>query len=382
MIERTLRRVAGEVPVVVGVSSPGLANVALLTGVAMSAGAAAVMLAPPPGLATDEQIEGYLHHACAMLGADVPVVLQDYPQATGVHLSVGLIDRLIDQVPQIKVLKHEDCPGLAKISQIRASAERDDRRRIGILIGNGALYYPLELARGADGAMTGFAFPEVLVKVYERFAAGRVEDAFDLFDAYLPLIRYEQQPGVGLAIRKQILHRRGVLASPRVRPPGARLDARDRAELESLLTRVKRRVEGRHLSQAHAWLRSGSKLLAGEELQHGRVELVGLLPQGEMARILHDHELGSGDQLCHLRGVRGLDPLVVVANEDHRRHGDRAQLVLGVVRLGRPHLGDLRVEGVELAGGGRQAGVVLAGARDGGVEDWVVRALALKPSAV
>lgn len=244
VIERTLRRVAGAVPVVVGVSSPGLANVALLTSVAMSAGAAGVMLAPPSGLATDEQIEGYLHQACAMLGDDVPVVLQDYPQATGVHLWVGLINRLIDDLPQIKVLKHEDCPGLAKVSQIRESAERDDRRRIGILIGNGALYYPLELARGADGAMTGFAFPEVLVKVYERFAAGRTEDAFDLFDAYLPLIRYEQQPGIGLAIRKQILHRRGVLASPKVRPPGARLDARDRAELESLLTRVKRRLEG------------------------------------------------------------------------------------------------------------------------------------------
>jgi 4-hydroxy-tetrahydrodipicolinate synthase len=244
IIERTLRRIAGAVPVVVGVSSPGLANVVLLTSVAMSAGAAGVMLAPPSGLATDEQIEGYLHQACAMLGDDVPVVLQDYPQATGVHLSVAVINRLIDDLPQIKVLKHEDCPGLAKISQIRESAERDDRRRIGILIGNGALYYPLELARGADGAMTGFAFPEVLVKVYERFAAGRLEDAFDLFDAYLPLIRYEQQPGVGLAIRKQILHRRGVLASPKVRPPGTRLDARDLTELESLLTRVKRRVEG------------------------------------------------------------------------------------------------------------------------------------------
>jgi 4-hydroxy-tetrahydrodipicolinate synthase len=243
VIEHTLRGVAGAVPVVVGVSNPGLANVALLTSVAMSAGAAGVMIAPPGGLATDEQIEGYLHQVCAMLGDDVPVVLQDYPQATGVHLSVGLCDRLVDALQQIKALKHEDCPGLSKISQIRANAERDDRRRVSILVGNGALYYPLELVRGADGAMTGFAFPEVLVKVYERFAAGRTEEAFDLFDAYLPLIRYEQQPGVGLAIRKQILHRRGVLASPKVRPPGARLDADDRAELESLLTRVKRRVE-------------------------------------------------------------------------------------------------------------------------------------------
>ncbi len=242
VIEHTLQRIAGAVPVVVGVSNPGLANVALLTSVAMSAGAAGVMIAPPAGLATDEQIEGYLHQVCAGLGDGVPVILQDYPQASGVHVSVSLLNRVIDDLPQIKVLKHEDCPGLGKISRIRASAERDDRRRISILVGNGALYYPLELGRGADGAMTGFAFPEVLVEVHDRFAAGRTEEAFDLYDAYLPLIRYEQQPGIGLAIRKEILHRRGVLASPKVRPPGPRLDAQDRAELESLLTRVKRRI--------------------------------------------------------------------------------------------------------------------------------------------
>ena len=84
VVEHTLRHVAGALPVVVGVSSPGLANVALLTSVAMSAGAAGVMIAPPAGLATDEQIEGYLHQVCDTLGPSVPVVLQDYPQATGV----------------------------------------------------------------------------------------------------------------------------------------------------------------------------------------------------------------------------------------------------------------------------------------------------------
>lgn len=242
VVEQTLHRVAGALPVVVGVSNPGLANVALLTSVAMSAGAAGVMIAPPAGLATDEQVEGYLHQACDALGEDVPVVLQDYPQATGVHVSVTLLARLVEDLPQIKVLKHEDCPGLYKISRIRANAKRDQRRRIAILVGNGGLYYPLELARGADGVMTGFAFPEMLVEVFERFVAGRAEDAFDLYDAYLPLVRYEQQPGVGLAIRKEILHRRGVLTSPTVRAPGARLDPLDHEELDGLLARLERRI--------------------------------------------------------------------------------------------------------------------------------------------
>jgi 4-hydroxy-tetrahydrodipicolinate synthase len=242
VVQRTLQQVAGELPVVVGVSAPGLANVAQLTGDAMSMGAAGVMVAPPSGLATDEQIEGYVHQVCGAIGEAVPVVLQDYPQATGVHLSVPLINRLMNDLPQIKVFKHEDCPGLGKISRIRQGAARENLRRVSILVGNGALYYPLELGRGADGAMTGFAFPELLVEVYQRFVQGREEDAFELFDVYLPLIRYEQQPGLGLAIRKEILRRRGVIECAALRPPGAKLDALDLRELDRMLERLDRRI--------------------------------------------------------------------------------------------------------------------------------------------
>lgn len=238
VIDRVLKQVAGEVPVIVGVSAPGLAHLSALSQEAMSEGAAGVMIAPPPGLATDEQIEGYVRQAVDAVSYDVPVVLQDFPQATGVHLSVPLFNQLIDALPQIKVLKHEDCPGLAKITRIRKTAVRENHRRISILAGNGGLYLPLELARGADGAMTGFAFPELLVEVYARFHEGEEDEAFDLFDVYLPLIRYEQQPGIGLAIRKQILHQRGIIKSPALRAPGAKLDRDDLSELNFLLTRA------------------------------------------------------------------------------------------------------------------------------------------------
>jgi 4-hydroxy-tetrahydrodipicolinate synthase len=242
VVRKVLRQVGGDLPVVVGVSAPGLASVAALTGDAMAAGAAGVMISPPPGLATDEQTEGYMHQVAESIGDGVPIVLQDYPQASGVHISVPLFNRLIDDLPQIKVLKHEDCPGLGKLTRIRETARRDGRRRVAILVGNGALYYPLELARGADGAMSGFAFPEVLVRVYEWFTGGDEEAAFDLFDAYLPLIRYDQQPGVGLAIRKTLLHRRGLIASPKLRAPGAQLGQVDHEELDRMLARLERRL--------------------------------------------------------------------------------------------------------------------------------------------
>ncbi len=237
-----LARVDGRVPVVVGVSNPGLDNLAELARRAGDGGAAGLLVAPLAGLNTEEKILRYFDQVCAAVGPDLPVVYQDYPQATGCHISVPAFNRLIDAQEQVVMLKHEDCPGLGKITQVRQSAEAEGRERISILVGNGGLYLPQELARGADGAMTGFAFPEMLVGVCQRFAAGDPNGAEDLFDAYLPLVRHEQQPGFGLALRKEALRRRGVIASARTRAPGPSLTADDHAELSGLMARLERRL--------------------------------------------------------------------------------------------------------------------------------------------
>jgi 4-hydroxy-tetrahydrodipicolinate synthase len=97
------------------------------------------------------------------------------------------------------------------------------------------------MARGADGANTGYAFPEMLVDVVRSVRAGERDAAHDIFDAHLPLVRYEQQPGIGLAVRKYVLMRRGVLASDAQRRPGAALGATARAEVDYLLARLARR---------------------------------------------------------------------------------------------------------------------------------------------
>lgn len=243
VVRRVVTRVAGRVPVVVGVSSPGLAQLAALAAASMDAGAAGVMVAPPAGLRGDDALFAYMAAVFGVLDSATPVVYQDYPQATGVYLPVALFHRMVDAFPRLVVLKHEDAPGLAKLTQIREEARRDGRRRVSVLIGNGALYYPQELARGADGAMTGFAYPEMLVEVYERFTAGDVDAADDLFDTYLPLLRMEYQPGVGLAVRKALLHRRGAIASPMLRAPGPALTADDLRELDRLVARLERRLK-------------------------------------------------------------------------------------------------------------------------------------------
>ena len=238
-----LDHVDGRVPVVVGVSNAGLDNLARLANSSMEQGAAGVMVAPIAGLGTEEKIHRYFSQVFAVLGPDVPVCYQDYPFSTRSEISVPLFNRLVSEFGQLVMLKHEEWPGLGKLTQVRRTAEEDGLRRVSILVGNGGVYLPQELARGADGAMTGFAYPEMLVEVVRLHRAGEVDRAEDLFDAYLPLVRHEQQPGFGLALRKEVLHRRGVIASPTVRAPGPRLTAVDHDELSRLIRRVENNLE-------------------------------------------------------------------------------------------------------------------------------------------
>jgi len=242
-VKQVLARVAGRVPVVVGASSPGFAPMKELTQSVMALGAAGVMVAPPSTVRTDDQITAYFDMVNETLGADVPWVLQDHPVATGVLMSTGVILKILKNSPNCVMLKHEDSPGLAKLSAIRAASDKGELKRVSILTGNGGgLFLPEELTRGADGAMTGFAYPEMMVDVCAAHAAGNVERAHDLFDAYLPLARYEQQANIGLAVRKHILMKRGVIASEAVRKPGPKLSAQDMADIARLTARQDKRL--------------------------------------------------------------------------------------------------------------------------------------------
>lgn len=235
-----LRAVDGRVPVVVGVPS-GFATMRSLALGAMDAGAAGVMVAPVGTLRSDEAIQRHFENVAETLG-DVPFVLQDHPQSTGVQMASAVIRRIIDTIPSCVMLKHEDWPGLDKLSWLRTASMTGGMRRVPILTGNGALFLPDELRRGADGAMTGFAFPEMLRDVLRAHRAGDLQRAADLFDAYLPLVRYEQQPGLGLAVRKHILMQRGAISSAAQRRPAFRLSKNDIEDIDFLLARQEKRL--------------------------------------------------------------------------------------------------------------------------------------------
>jgi len=240
LTRQVVRRV-NALPVIVGVSSPGFASMAALTKDVMDAGAGGVMIAPPGTLKTDDQIVTYFAQAAEAIGADVPFVLQDYPYASGVYMAPSVIKRIVADNPSCKMVKHEEWPGLEKLTALKTMIGDARMRKVAILCGNGGIFLPHELERGADGANTGYAYPEMLVQLVKLIKSGERAAAHDLFDRHLPLLRYEQQPGMlGLTVRKYILKRRGAIACDAQRKPGIKLSTEAIAEIEFLIARLER----------------------------------------------------------------------------------------------------------------------------------------------
>jgi 4-hydroxy-tetrahydrodipicolinate synthase len=231
---RFMARAQGK-PVIVGVSNPSTAQLALLTKQAMDQGASGVMIAPPGGLRTEVELLGYFATVFGMIG-DVPTVLQDFPGSTGVWMSVPSILKLIESHPQIQVVKEEDLPSLEKIAQLRAGGGR----RVAILTGNNGLYLPQEMGRGIDGPMAGFSHPEMLSGVYRLFTEGREDEAHALFDRYLPLLNYEAQGFWGVAARKEVMRRRGAIRHATMRMPGPKLSSVHLGEIDRLMRNLGR----------------------------------------------------------------------------------------------------------------------------------------------
>jgi 4-hydroxy-tetrahydrodipicolinate synthase len=237
---RFIKRAGDKMQIIVGVSAPGFAAMRSLALKSMDAGAAGVMIAPPPHLRTDDQITNYFKGAVEAIGDDVPWVLQDYPLTLTVVMTPAVIRKIIMDSKSCVMLKHEDWPGLEKITALRNFQKDGSLRETSILTGNGGVFLDFEMERGADGAMTGYAFPELLIDVVNLQKKGERDKAHDLFDAHLPLIRYEQQLGIGLAVRKYVLQKRGVIASSAQRKPGVAITAQAKAEVDYLLSRVAR----------------------------------------------------------------------------------------------------------------------------------------------
>ena len=236
VLEVVTQQVNGGIGVVAGTSAEGTRTCIAYSRHARDAGATAVMVSPPrmPKLNSDAVARHY--HALAE-AVDIEIVVQDYPPISGYAMEPGLLARIAREIPRARTIKLEDPPTPFKTSRILEQSQGVELRIFG---GLGGVFLLEELMAGATGAMTGFAFPEILVQIVTLFRSGRIDDAADAFYRAVPLMRFEFQEGIGMAIRKEVLHRRGALASPATRPPAAQLDKPTREALDRVLSWVER----------------------------------------------------------------------------------------------------------------------------------------------
>jgi 4-hydroxy-tetrahydrodipicolinate synthase len=236
VIRTTVAAAGGRVPVFAGSGAEGTRLAVERSLNALSLGASGLLVAPPP-VQNDAVIFEYYRQIDAAV--DKLVILHDYPAATGIRLSPQLVARLHAELGNVGVIKLEETPSAPKVSALRKLGSD-----ISIVGGLGGMFFWEELERGADGMMTGFSYPEVLVAIYRAYAAGDKAKAKAVFYRACPILRYEFQPGIGLALRKEVYRQRGAIASAFVRHPGAQIDEQLRAELADALEASGLSVEG------------------------------------------------------------------------------------------------------------------------------------------
>jgi 4-hydroxy-tetrahydrodipicolinate synthase len=235
ILETVMQQAAGRVAVVAGATADGLRTCIEYTRAAKAAGAAAVMISPPrmAKLNSDAVVR---HFAGVAEAVEIEIVVQDFPPISGYTMEPALLARIAREIPRARTIKLEDPPTPFKTARILEAAKDIQVRIFG---GLGGVFLLEELLAGATGAMTGFAYPEILVEIVSAFRAGDVDRAADVFYRTVPLMRFEFQESIGMAIRKEVLRRRGALSSGALRAPGAQLDAGTIAALDRLLDWVR-----------------------------------------------------------------------------------------------------------------------------------------------
>ncbi|RNL86075.1 dihydrodipicolinate synthase family protein [Halostreptopolyspora alba] len=210
-VVRTVRAEAGDTPLVVGLSAlttaPAVeqARTILAEGVSPAAFMVQANSGDPGTLRR--------HFDAVHEAARTPIVVQDYPVASGVRITPEALLAALREMPYVSAVKSEAPPTAAVIAQLTAQTS------VSVFGGLGGVGLLDELAAGAAGVMTGFSHPEGLRETLDAWYSAGGDAAREVFRRWLPLVNFEAQPGIGLAIRKEVLHRRGLLRDPAVRAP-------------------------------------------------------------------------------------------------------------------------------------------------------------------
>lgn len=225
-----VKSAAPKLPIVVGASGasivPALENIR-----SMEKMGADVAMVNPPNVVKPDAGQCYDFYAALARGSGIEIMIQDAPMMSGVMMPVETLVRLCRDFDSIRYIKAEAPPTTLKITKL--TAEIGDA---GLIFGglNGAFLFE-ELERGICGTMPACEFPDVVNAILRAYAGGEKTKARDLFYKYLPFIRYGTQPGIGVAVHKEVLHKSGAFATRAVRMPARPLDETTRNELYRLL---------------------------------------------------------------------------------------------------------------------------------------------------
>lgn len=227
VIRTAAERVAGRLPVVAGCSHQSAHAAAQLAVASSKAGADALMVMPPflgqhgPGEVGD-------YFAAVGAAVDVPVIVQDNPGWTGVHLPPRAYERFADleAVRYVKVETRQPVTTMRAVSDLAGD-------RLALLGGLAGNWLPEELRQGIAGTMPASIMPQVYTRVWDLWHAGDHARARAVFHRYHPVIRVGAQPGVGIPMAKYLLASIGVIAHPDVRAPLRELTPLDRRDVDT-----------------------------------------------------------------------------------------------------------------------------------------------------
>lgn len=227
-----MRAIDGRLPVLVAAYAPGTAAVTELGRRWADLGASGVVVLPPYATApADDAV--VRHYAAVTASLDLPVIVQDEPNTSGVAMSAALLARLAQEVEGVAAFKVEGQPVTQRLSAVRDLV--GDARPLYSAAGTS---FVQELERGSSGMMTGYPYPEVIVETLAMFHDGDAAGANALWDRLMPLTAMDARPGTMWAVRKEILRQRGLIQHATVRDPAPEIDAATRDEIGQLIDRL------------------------------------------------------------------------------------------------------------------------------------------------
>lgn len=231
-IEIVVAETGGQVPVIGSTTSGHALPTVALSRYAQKVGANGIM-SMPPHVQHPDAAGCYAYYQALSEALDVPIMVQNYIGPIGTPMSPDLLAHMCRELPRVEYIKEETLPSSRMMSATIAAAGKFCK---GVFGGQGGLYLVDEYRRGTAGNMPACEIPDVQVALWNKLEAGDMAGARTLFNRVLPLVNYERQYGVGLY--KEILYRRGVVATRVCRTPGRDLDDNDRAELDAILADI------------------------------------------------------------------------------------------------------------------------------------------------